>query len=138
VDGTRFDLWTRHVVTSESSRRFAIRALTGVGLSALIGVAYGENAIARRKKRKKNRRKCKGGAMRCGTTCVQGVCCPDTACSPGCRCERGVDGATVCTLNEALIGCVQCASDDDCPAGRRCVQRACFDATAVCVPECQS
>jgi hypothetical protein len=143
MDATRLDRWTCRFAASASSRRFAIRTLTAAGLSALVRANLGQFGVAakrrKRKNRKKNRNRCPNGAKRCGGACVRGVCCPDTACGPACVCRRGVGGATVCTQTEVVIACIQCASDGDCPSDRRCVQGiVCADATAVCVPECQS
>jgi hypothetical protein len=137
MDGSRFDAWTR--------RRFHL--LAGGGLAALLGALPSGETEAKNKKRRKRRpskkRRCRQKANRiwCDGTCVQGECCPDTACGgdPDCSCTRTIEGQTACMNTGVILLCVGgCASSAECAAGAACLPLSspCGDVTALCFPRC--
>ncbi len=99
MDDVRFDAWTR--------RRFGLA--TGGLVITLGGLARGEDATARRK-----RKKCGKNKTRCGKTCVKGNCCPGKSCGPQCACRKTVSGKRFCAGTGIMPVCEQCDSDADC------------------------
>jgi len=122
MDAYRFDAVVRSL--GAVSRRAALWGFFGVAVSGLTA-SRADFAIARRRK-KKNKKQCKGGKKKCGKTCI-----PKTECCGGCGEQLCCNGtcAECCSDADCLLGsgliCQQgtCA----CPAGEEICEAVCVD-----------
>jgi hypothetical protein len=79
---------------------------------------------------------CAIGQTLCGSQCVNGPCCPGTACAaPGCECRLSTEGESFCINTNIQLLCAQCPATG-CQSDFVCVPATCAGVTAVCRPVC--
>ena len=138
MDADRFDTLAR-TLTAAGSRRQALVATLGGGLSLVLGAASVDEAGAKKrcppcKKRKlgKCKKKLPDGTACSGGTCQAGACClpesPETTCAGRCgtwpnTCRQTVScppcaGGMYCLANGSCAKI--CLAQEDCPAGCGC------------------
>lgn len=128
-----------------ATRRGAVGAL-----AALLGCGAAPRAEARKRKKKS----CKGGKVRCGDKCcprgqqcVGGKCgCSPAKCAQAtdpsndqfeaCYCEPAVGGKEFCTGSIPCGGATPCSTNKDCPPGSICNADGCGPGEHVCIPLC--
>jgi hypothetical protein len=135
----RFDALARLVVDGVDRRHFLRGIAATLGAVGIMGSgpAFDEVAAKKRKRRKHKRKhkktpppnQCPSGQVLCGEECVEGVCCPGTACGEGnCICRNTTKGDTFCVTNEIVL-CAICDTSGECEGGARCVT---FDSGSSC------
>jgi hypothetical protein len=147
MDRSRCDAWTRRHVCFATGGLFATLLTFGPAL----------DGVAKRKKRRNNKKKCGRNKKRCQETCIKRshccgdgdclagdyccegecvsreTCCGGPYCPEGYPCRRAVEGDQICVSGQPVL-CTQCASSEDCALDERCVLADCGDVTATCRP----
>jgi hypothetical protein len=113
MDANRFDSLLRQFGEIASRRDVARLGALAIGVTSLLELVAG-GARKKRGKHKKKKKRCKGGAKKCGKTCIPAAnCCSSADCGVCESCQNG-----------------QCASG--CDTGQECVAGACRCATSSC------
>jgi hypothetical protein len=111
VESAPFDQLSR-LVGQGATRRALLELAAALGLSPLL--------VDAKKRRKKNKKKCKGGTKKCGKRCI-----PSNQC-----CRHGDCPAAAPRCCQGACLTVECCTSADCRGGKTCP-----DGTCACPPE---
>ena len=145
MDSQRFDWWTLQFGRALNRRRLG----TLLGIVALgVGAAQVTETAAKKKKRKK----CKNGTVRCGKACVNkqtnpahcggcnrpcgaGVGCVGGQCQGSCQSPNTLCGNDCVDTDTDLDNCGECGTE--CGANETCDEGECVE-TVTCDPSCRA